>query len=483
MRTSTKSWGILFALTVIFLIGRLALYGIATDSVAANDTDTYLQCAQTELDPVLFFQCNRSATIPFLFRLLNPEGNYQITNMSEPFFGSESRLAVQPGTEKLVIFQTLLSMFSWVFFTLTFSGFLKHELPKIISAILIYGFALVPQIADWDSVLLSESLSFSFFILLITFLLHFIMNTIHRDGYFRIFLSIVGLLVSAIFWTFTRDTNSYLTAFIALVFLGFFFFSLINSRRYYGSMLMMSVLLIALFAYQQITFQRSQRWLLPFMNNMTGNVLPYPERVAFFEERGMPVNETLLAQTGSAEYNLMFDQQDFVAWAKTDGMKTYLSFLLDRPVWSIQQFYLSLDDFFSENIQPFFYGNAEQKPHWAVKPGNLLHPLSAAVILIDLLLLIIVFSIRLKQRGRTAIAWWLFSLILVGGSVVLVVVSYFGEVRSIIRHVLGGVMPLRLSIWLVACILFDQVLEIPAEMPIITRLAGSQTPLISDKIE
>jgi hypothetical protein len=72
---------------------------------------------------------------------------------------------------------------------------------------------------------------------------------------------------------------------------------------------------------------------------------------------------------------------------------------------------------------------------------------------------------------------------LVGGSVVLVVVSYFGEVRSIIRHVLGGVMPLRLSIWLVACILFDQVLEIPAEMPIITRLAGSQTPLISDKIE
>lgn len=483
MKTSAKSWGILFALTVAFIIGRLSLYGVATDSVAANDTETYFQCAQNELNSIKFFECSRSAAIPFLFKLLNPQGSYEITSMSEPFFGSETRLVTQPGTGKLVILQTLLSVFSWVFFTLTFCSYLQHELPKITAAFLVYAFALVPQIADWDSILLSESMSFSFFILLMAFLILFLMNSVHHTSFFAQFFSGIGLLISAVFWTFTRDTNGYFTAWIALVLLFTFVFSVMRKKHIFAGMLMVSILLSALFTFQQITFRNSQRWLLPFLNNMAENIFPYPDRVDFFENRGMPVSDTLLSQSGSAEYNQIYAERDFIRWAAEDGLSAYQLFLLDRPIWTIHEIFLSLDDMFSENIQPFFYGSQEQKPHWADKIGNLFHPLSASVLLVDLLLLAVLYPIQLKQNGLEAFSWWIFALILVGGSILLIVISYLGEVRSIIRHVLGGVMGLRLSLWLLGCILFDLTLSIPPAMPVITRLAGTQTPLNSDKIE
>ena len=169
----------------------------------------------------------------------------------------------------------------------------------------------------------------------------------------------------------------------------------------------------------------------------------------------MPVEGTLLETTGSAEYNDLMENEKFMHWVRRFGMNTYQKFLLSMPLWSVLQVYENLDAFFEENRQPFFYGSKEQRPHWAEKPGNLALPLSASVIVIDLLLLVLL-AVKAVQTGEEndVRAFWALLVLFLGGGL-LMSLSYLGEVRSIWRHVLGGVTALRLLTWLGICAMFS----------------------------
>ena len=125
------------------------------------------------------------------------------------------------------------------------------------------------------------------------------------------------------------------------------------------------------------------------------------------------------------------------------------------PLWSVLQVYENLDTFFEENRQPFFYGSKEQRPHWAEKPGNLAHPLSASVIVIDLLFLILT-AVKAVQSGdgNDMRSFWALLILFLGGGLMMSI-SYLGEVRSVWRHVLGAVMALRLATWLGFCAMFS----------------------------
>ena len=221
------------------------------------------------------------------------------------------------------------------------------------------------------------------------------------------------------------------------------------------SALICGFLLAGLFIFQQGTMHESERWMVPLLNNLTANVFPYEERVEFFKQYEMPADKETLSLTGSAEYNDITANEKLIHWARRFGMQTYQKFLLSMPLWSVLQVYENLDSFFEENRQPFFYGSKEQRPHWAEKPGNLLHPLSAAVILIDFLL-ILLLGIKMVRSGDSSdIRFFLLNVTLFLAGGLLMSLSYLGEVRSIWRHVLGGVMALRLSMWLGISSLFS----------------------------
>ena len=51
--------------------------------------------------------------------------------------------------------------------------------------------------------------------------------------------------------------------------------------------------------------------------------------------------------------------------------------------------------------------------------------------------------------------FWLLLIMFLGGGL-LMSLAYLGEVRSIWRHVLGGVAALRLTLWLGICALFSR---------------------------
>ena len=439
----------------VFIYGRIVCYGPMNDSIAVQDTESYFTAAKMAPKSLAFLEQQRSATYPLLIQFSNPTLDYEITLMSEPYFGTESRLAIQPGTETLVRNQTVISILCWVIGALLLASSLNGWFSKALIVLLVLAFGFVPQVADWDSILSSESLSISLFILLVGLLIKALPNG--EDDSFGSWIAAILLLPVNVLWIFTRDTNSYFIVIeaLALIIGGIVYWVRRKGQRV--SALLCGFCLAALFVFQQGTFRESERWLVPLLNNMTANVFPYEERVAFFEENGMPVDEELLSIKGSAEYNRINENELFIRWAKRYGMTAYQKFLLSMPLWSVLQVYENLDGFFEENRQPFFYGSKEERPHWAEKPGNLLHPLSAAVILIDLLLLILtaVRAISTKDPAVIRFFWLLLVLFLGGG--LLMSLSYLGEVRSIWRHVLGGVMALRLTLWLGICGLFSTI--------------------------
>lgn len=458
MKRKIIHWGIPVLLTLLFIAGRITAYGPMIDSVAAHDTESYFAAAAADFPSIAFFEQMRSATLPLLIKILNPSMEHTILILSEPFFGTEPKLAVQPGTESIILFQTVFSIMAWIFFILILCSRLNHAISKALLAGILYFFAFVPQIADWDAILLSESLSFSLFLFMMGILVILQPKIIRKSSFHAADLLpvLLFLLVSAL-WLFTRDTNAYFIAFLAIIFLLTAFILWIRNKSLPIIAILLTILLSGIFVFQQHTFKKSERWLLPFLNNMSANVFPYPGRTAFFEKRGMPVSEEILSQSGSAEYNQLYDQTDFIKWAKEDGLAAYTAFLIDMPLWSVLQVYSNLDLFFEENLQPFFFGDASEKPHWADSVGNLLHPLSAATILIDLLLLLILIRIALVKKDALTWNWAGFCLLLFAGGILLMSLSFLGEVRSIWRHVLCGVFPLRLVLWILGVVIFDQV--------------------------
>lgn len=448
------AWIVILLLSAAFVLMRVRTNGNLNDSVAAQDTRSYFDCAGRNFLSREAYTCGRSATLPLLYSLLTPNGEYELTVMAEPFFGSEARLAVQPGTEKIVRFQLILSIAGWLIFSWSAASLFRNAAVRIVSVLLLLTFAFVPQLSDWDSILLSESISFSLFILMSAFWLRFL-NAVFKRGEnpWEIAVFTILFLISAVPWTFTRDTNAYFLAIVALCCLIIGFVILRRKRiAATAASILTSLFLTALFLFQQSTFRESERWLLPMLNNYTGNVFPYESRVEWFLLRGMPVSDTLLQASGSAEYNEIYQEEAFMEWIRTDGTERYIGFMIDHPLLTLQSVYFQMDEFFAENIQPFFYGAEEDKPRWSEPLGNLLHPLSSSLMLIVPGLWLILVR---KKAAQAEPIWIVFLLVLTVGGFALTVIAYLGEVRSVWRHVLSGVLMLRLGLWLTLLALLD----------------------------
>ena len=446
-------WLLPFALCVVFVFARVTCYGPMNDSVAVQDSESYFETAEKASFSLEFFEQQRSITLPLLIHLSNPTGEHELTNLSEPFFQTEPRLAVQPGTENLIRNQTVISIVCWVLFALLAASSVNGWFAKALMTLLILFCGFVPQVADWDSIISSESLSISLFVLVLGILFK-VMPDGKGDRTGKWIAAVLMLPVS-FFWVFTRDTNAWFIIGAALVLIIAGIVNWVGRKVQNISALICGFCLLGIFFFHQVTFTESERWLLPLLNNLTANVFPYEDRVEFFAKTGMPTDEETLSITGSAEYNNIYENEKFLHWARRFGMDTYRDFLLSRPLWTVLQVYENLDSFFEENRQPFFYGSDQQRPHWAEKPGNLIHPLSAGVILIDLLLLILLACKAANTGDGTDIRFFRTLLALFIGGGLLMSIAYLGEVRSVWRHVLGGVMALRMLVWLGIASLFS----------------------------
>jgi len=182
---------------------RIRLYGNPALSIAGNDTQSYVKSSQVPLFSADILTGRRLLTTNLVYKLFEPKTGYQI--LVNGSLETRNR-KLQPGFDRIALLQLTFSILGWGMLAYFIAENLQSTWTKILSVILILAFGYSPHIADWDSILMSESLTFSLFALQFALLIKMTF-LIYRNPRANITPWAVLWGVIYFLWTFLRDTN------------------------------------------------------------------------------------------------------------------------------------------------------------------------------------------------------------------------------------------------------------------------------------
>lgn len=434
-------------LIILIALGlRIGLYGDMRLSIGTNDSSSYYSQANIPLFSWDAWTARRLPGYPMFFRLFQPEGGFSemtaVSYPAAPGVGVRNK-ALQPGFDTVVVAQALIAMASWVIFVLVLCRHLKTKILRPIAAGMILLFAFSPALAEWDSVLMSESVSFSLFTLLIALSLElfFRISTEKKSpGTLTKFLLLLWAVLVPV-WAFMRDSNS--QTLIVLVVFFIIFLAIPGIRREIPVFWTAAIGLWILFLYgwYSYTTAAANRWAWGWFDIYNHWISLVPARKQFFLDRGMPDPWT--------------DE-----WVRQSGTKTYFLFLASHPGFMVTELLGRLSDAFSENIQPFFFTYPTLFRNMVLAVGDMFHPLSSTAFLFPIFsgILVIIASIRNSFSQNKHWFWlvlWLISMVYAQYAA-----SFYGDSGGLIRHTLGAVVYMRLMIWLLPIILAEIISSI-----------------------
>lgn len=150
----------LFSILILMAIGRIKLYGDLGLSVPTRDTYSFVSASEGPLLSWESMTKRRLFTTNLIYTVFTPPGGFQDI---EPSVDTTWR-KIYPGYDKIALFQSLLSILGWAILALALANKIRNGYLKILSTIIILLFGFTPHVADWDSVLGSESLSTHWFL-------------------------------------------------------------------------------------------------------------------------------------------------------------------------------------------------------------------------------------------------------------------------------------------------------------------------------
>lgn len=427
---------------------RLTAYGDLKLSIATLDTQSYIDASRV---PILSWQAFTAERL-FVTNLLYGLGGAsecQIQALSIPAVGKESHRQVQDCFAAVVLVQTVLSVVGWGLFVFAFSTGLASGFAKVAAALTLSQFAFAPQVADWDSVLNSESLTFSLFVLALGFLL-LVLKRVRKDGMAgsagtsSYVLAIAGLAALAL-WTFVRDPDVYTVVLFCLITLGALLF--IRPRPFKALAGVAGLLAVCVLGL--VSSAESGRWKVPLSGAYGDYVLSDPARVRELQQRGMPDPSS----------------PAFTAWFEQHAAANYALLLLSHPRFVAATVFNNLNHLFSDNNQPYFKTPDLPLRNLALEAGDWVHARSSAVILVGVVGTVGLAIAGLRQRSSNllGLAWFLGWLLIAG--VVTMTLTFFADPAGVERHVLFSLMLLRLLMWLGLLVMVDLAIARPANDP------------------
>ncbi len=429
-----QNWASVIVLCVIVLGAwvRLSAYGDLRLSIGTNDTPSYIASSRAPLFSGGMLTGRRLFTTNLLYKLANSE-TCEPPLIVLPRSGAEGRLAPNECFGRIALAQHLIAALGWGALAWAFARRLRHPIVKILAALVILAFGFTPQIAEWDPVLSSESLSFSLLPLALALLLElaFHIGEERARPSFRTYGLLAASMIALLLWVFVRDAHQYALPAIVLATVPLFFFTSLKRVKF---VLPILILLAALFLVTSNSSHRSNRWQPSIYNTINAAILPFPARAEFFEKRGMP-------DPASTE--------EFDAWFNEHADRVYASFLIAHPGYVFETVFKNWDAFAADSFQPYYYQpNKIAIKNVLMRLGDLVHPETVAVYFIDLLLLVSVVLSALRRRDNETWVWawlavWMF--LYAGASLFI---SYFGDINGSRRHIAPSVESFRLYLWL-----------------------------------
>ena len=304
----------------------LDILGKSISPAAGGDTEVYHYQATKRWVSPEFYHGVRPWTVPFLYSL---------------FYGARN-------DHNLILLQTVFSYSAWIFLALSASRLIKDDLIKAVAFLAIAFMPLNRFIQQTNVIILSESFSFSFLaVFLGVFFWYFRKNTT---------TSAIVLAFVALLFAFVRDTDAFRVLLMSLPVLLIF----VGHRRGRSKGAMRHAALLASFVFIFIASDLSTshihnstlkvpytdiRWFMPMMNNIFQRVLPYEDRVTFFEAHGMPVTPEVRGMTcqwaSSNNWQSALDPKlaPLREWNYRQGRQTYMKYLITHPVYTFRSAY------------------------------------------------------------------------------------------------------------------------------------------------
>lgn len=419
---------IYLALIVVFglyAVVRLASnYSVISDPGTIEDTTAYLRISREDILSQEFWAGARPFVFPLLLKLTKQ--NLPLTSLVQLFF----------------------SIFSWGCLAFLFINFLRGNMMKIISFIVLLALSLVRNFSNWDYMIMTESLSISFFVLFLACGL-WLMNG--WSGARAVLFIIVGMP-----FAFVRDTNAYVLLFLSGLLLIAMLLRWIPLRN-----LFFVLSFAGFFVLTNWTSDLGLRWVFPLNNNIGKRVLPSEQAVRFFEGCGMPVTPELMRLAGefaNGQDRAFYNDpalEGYRIWLHNSGKSCYIRYLLS-----------DLPGNAASVIGQFGFLMEYEKIHTALVPGydpvipffleGFVYPVNSAL---WLWIFVTVVALFLVWRKR-----WLDDPIL-GIYVLLCLlifphlfVTWFGDAMAPERHSLSVGLQFALSVWFVILLSLDRMI-------------------------
>jgi hypothetical protein len=411
---------------------------------AFRDTATYVQTAMQPITSSSFWVGERTFTLPLVYKILHID--------SKNFTQADRERAVDT-------FQTWLSIVSWTALGLALAlCFHRPWLSGLAFALTLF-FSLNLEISIWDSLLLSESVSFSLFALLLAAWIGMSLLPFKWQAGLIGWIFMAGVIAITILYSFARDTNLYFVIVGAGVLLLASLFLKAAPALPRKLVYAYTIFALALFIFQTVTVQAGNRWEIHIYDHLALRILPNPQVRQYYVDAGLPVTPDLMAITNMLGYQY-HDYLDYDprmapvrAWIRTKGRATFLSYMFSHPSQT-----------FLEPIQQISHlvngSNLEYRyPRYALQPvppsinqlNEQFYPHQAPILWLTGGLILIGLLLDWLNPETHRPAWWLLAAILLSIYPLMLIV-WNGNPLEIERHAaqigiqyrLGGLVALLL---------------------------------------
>lgn len=429
------SFVIVLCIVLVSCVVRIQAYGDVKLSIAGNDTQSYIDASQVPLFSSEIFTGRRLLTTNLLYKIFEPETGYEILVNGSI---QTTRRVIQPSFVGIVTFQLIFSLMGWSMLAIIVAKHIQNSILKIISTIFILLFAFTPHLADWDSILMSESLTFSLFALILALLIQIVFLLFKNPN-----ANVTGWVIFSSFtlfvWMFLRDTN----LFIAVV--TFLFILVLYRSPIYRSNKILHVSLIflaSIFLLGFLTASQSTRSQVQLINIYQDDLLSSPLRIQILQEMGMPTPHT----------------PEYKTWFEDNATSTLVKFMIQHPGYPISKIINDFPWSFTEIEQTYF-----KAPELNIRStfkiiGDAFHPQNTTPFVVSLLLLIGLIQLSIKKIGDSP-AWAWIGLWLFISSSIMLIPTILGDTWALNRHALLSTMIYRLCMWLFAIIIIDIALN------------------------
>jgi hypothetical protein len=323
---------------LVFVASAVALTAVRTWQIAGRDdvwwpdSADFLASARTGLFSLERWAGPRTAAAPLVLSLARFE----------------------PGT--YVVWQAAIAVVCWAALAASVWLVMGEGRARWLGALAVVAFACTVPVTMWERSVLSESLAASTLALTLAAALQLARGVTVRR--------VVALLAASVLWLLTRDSHASVVL-VAAMALGA---GLVVARwrgrrarrrggddagerdRAVGALVLLACWLFALGALAWVAASHGNRYDYPLRNVFEARVLPYPDRVAWFAEHGMPQAERFVGPDapapvvgggGDAPVLSVAENdpgmQEWLAWVASDGRGAFAAWIMTHPAYLLTE--------------------------------------------------------------------------------------------------------------------------------------------------